>query len=315
MSSMSIVVPVFNSEPTLGALVARVDAIRHHWVGGCELVLVDDGSHDGSWPMIVSLAKSRPWVRGLRLLRNYGQHNALLCGIRAASGTMIATIDDDLQVPPEILPGLSARLTGDIQLVYGRPTGGHQPLWRAAASRLTRAVLATAIGRRHASRISNCRVFRAEVREGFGDYRGHLVNIDALLAWGAAHVDDVEVKFDTRQAGRSQYTVGRLLLTALDMATGFSVIPLRVAALTGLTFTLFGFAVLVYVLARFFSTGGSIPGFPFIASITAIFSGAQLFALGILGEYLGRTYLLVMDKPAFVVRDHTSPDDTRHARQ
>jgi undecaprenyl-phosphate 4-deoxy-4-formamido-L-arabinose transferase len=234
-------------------------------------------------------------------MRNYGQHNALLCGIRTAKYEVIVTMDDDLQHPPEEIPRLLARLHEGFDVVYGAPKTERHGLLRALASRITRLVLSTAIGSEIAKNVSAFRVFRTRLREAFADYQSPFVSIDVLLTWATTRFGAISVPFQPRHSGSSNYTVGKLARHALDMMTGFSTAPLQLASLIGFSCTLFGIGVFFYVIGRYFLEG-SLPGFPFLASIIAIFSGAQLFALGVIGEYLARMHFRSMKRPAYVVR-------------
>jgi len=302
---LSIVVPVFNGATTLGELTARLAAVLPTIATAYELIFVNDGSRDQSWSVIQQLCAEYPFVQGVRLMRNYGQHNALLCGIRAARYELTVTMDDDLQNPPEELPKLLARLTDDVDVVYGTPESEPHGVWRNLASRITKTALRAAMGPDTARTVNAFRLFRTRIRDAFATYQSPLVGIDVLLTWGAGRFTTVKVRYEPRPAGTSNYTFKKLVLLALDMATGFSTLPLRLASIVGLAFTVLGGFVLAYVLVRYIANGGSVPGFPFLASIIAISSGAQLFALGIIGEYLGRTYLSTMERPAYVVRQTT----------
>jgi undecaprenyl-phosphate 4-deoxy-4-formamido-L-arabinose transferase len=167
---------------------------------------------------------------------------------------------------------------------------------------MTWLALQGAMGAETARRASSFRAFRTQLRTAFAGYQAPFVSIDVLLTWGTTRFAAVPVLHESRASGTSTYTFRKLLAHALNMLTGFSVLPLQLASLVGFAFTLFGMGVLVYVVGRFLIAGGSIPGFPFLASIIAIFSGAQLFALGIIGEYLARMYQRTMEQPAYVVR-------------
>jgi glycosyltransferase involved in cell wall biosynthesis len=304
--SVSVVVPVFNAAQTLEPLVARLAAALAAAAGGFEILLVDDGSRDGSWQAIRDLAARDPRVRGMRLMRNHGQHNALLVGIRAARGETIVTIDDDLQNPPEEIPKLLARLEQGADVVYGTPAERREDdLWRRAGSSLVRWILRSVLGTDVARTVSSFRAFRTRLRDAFADYASSFVSIDVLLTWGTSRFASVTVEHHGREAGRSNYTLARLVLTALDVMTAFSTRPLRLASLVGFAFTLFGMAVLAWVVGRYVWLGYSMPGFPFLASVIAIFSGAQLFALGIIGEYLARVHLRSMGRPTALVRETT----------
>ena len=298
--SISVVVPVFNAEATLGTLVDRVAAA----LAGrdFEVVLVNDGSADGSWERVVEVARADPRVRGLDLARNYGQHNALLAGIRAARGSVVVTIDDDLQNPPEEIPKLLARLDEGFDVVYGASETRGQGLLRTLATRLTKWSLAVAIGSDVASDVSAFRAFRTHLRDAFADFRGPHVSIDALLAWGTASFATVRVRHEPRAVGTSNYSFFRLVGYALNVLTGYTTRPLRFATAMGIVFTFVGVLVLVYVIARYFAEGNPVPGFPFLASLIAIFSGAQFLTLGIIGEYLARVHLRVTGQPSYAVR-------------
>jgi undecaprenyl-phosphate 4-deoxy-4-formamido-L-arabinose transferase len=239
------------------------------------------------------------------MMRNFGQHGALLCGIRAARYDTCVTMDDDLQHPPEEVPRLLAELARGHDVVYGSPRAEPHGFLRGLASRITKLALSQAMGAETARRASAFRVFRTGVREAFASYASGFVSVDVLLTWGTTRFSSVEVRHDPRAGGVSGYGVAKLLTHALNMLTGYSAKPLQVASLTGFAFTLFGLFVLGYVLVRYVLEGGSVPGFPFLASVIAIFSGAQLFALGIMGEYLARIHFRTMSRPAYAVRAST----------
>jgi undecaprenyl-phosphate 4-deoxy-4-formamido-L-arabinose transferase len=268
-------------------------------------VLVNDGSADSSWARVVGAAEADPRIRGLDLARNYGQHNALLAGIRAARGRVIVTIDDDLQNPPEEIPKLLARLDEGFDVVYGASDAPHQGFSRTLATRLTKWSLKIAIGSDVASDVSAFRAFRTDLRDAFADFRGPHVSIDALLSWGTASFTTVPVRHEPRAAGASNYSFFRLVGYALNVLTGYTTRPLRFATLMGIVFTLLGGLVLVYVLTRYFVQGNPVPGFPFLASLIAIFSGAQFLTLGIIGEYLARVHVRVTEQPSYAVRERT----------
>jgi glycosyltransferase involved in cell wall biosynthesis len=308
--SISVVIPVFNSEGTLEPLVRNLlELFAAAGIHG-EIILVNDDSRDRSWERISALAASVPQIRGVNLMRNYGQHNALLCGIRLAANPIIVTIDDDLQHPPEEIPKLLALLDQGYDVVYGTPAAEQHGLWRDMASRITKMALAGSMGTKVARNVSAFRAFRTGLREAFAAYQGTFVSIDVLLTWSTTRFASIPVRHEPRRVGLSNYTFRKLLIHALNMMTGFSVVPLQVASLIGFLFTAFGILVLFYVIGRYLAIGQSVPGFPFLASIIAIFSGAQMFALGIIGEYLARIHFRTMDRPAYTVRDIRDSETT-----
>ena len=303
-NSISIVIPVYNSEQCLPVLVERINSVLSAFCQQFEVILVNDGSKDQSWRVISDLVASYEWVAGINLMRNYGQHNALLCGIQTAQYEVIVTIDDDLQHPPQEIPKLLHKLSEGYDVVYGTPQKEQHGLWRYFAARITRIVLKNAMGVvDNASNVSAFRAFRAQVCNAFADYRSPFVSIDVLLAWGTTKFCAIAVRHEQRYQGISNYTLRTLLIHASNMLTGFSTLPLQLASFIGFGFTVFGFFVLAYGIGRYFIQGASIPGFPFLASIIAIFSGAQLFSLGIIGEYLARMHFRTMGKPPSVIRE------------
>ena len=304
---LTVVIPAYESEASLPELVRRLGAVLPGLAPDFEVVLVNDGSRDRTWEVIQRLSAEHAFVRGICLMRNYGQHNALLCGIRAARYATLVTMDDDLQHPPELLPVLLAALTPELDVVYASPEKQQHGLLRDLASAITKLALKNAMGARTARVVSAWRVFRTKVRDAFASYQAPYVSIDVLLTWGTTRFAAITLRHDPRVLGVSNYTMPKLLRHALNMMTGFSVAPLQFASIVGFSFTLFGLGVLAYVLGRYLLFGSTVAGFPFLASIIAIFSGAQLFALGIIGEYLARMHFRLMEKPSYAVRDESVP--------
>lgn len=307
MPTVSAVIPVFNSAQSLEALHRELSRVLGELAVAYEIIFVEDCGSDNSWQVIESICSDDKLTRGIRLSRNYGQHNALLCGIREAQHDIIVTLDDDLQNPPSEIPRMLDRLGEKYDVVYGAPETQQHGLFRNLASILTKKVLQSVMGAEAARNASAFRLFRTRLRDSFSDFRGPFVSIDVLLTWGTSRFTSLQVKHQPRVHGASNYNFRKLLLHAIDLATGFSALPLRLASILGFTFTLFGFGVFIWVVGRYFVLGTSIPGFPFLASIIAIFSGAQLFALGIFGEYLARIHFRTMDRPSYSVKE-TSRD-------
>ncbi|HOF66393.1 MAG TPA: glycosyltransferase family 2 protein [Candidatus Fermentibacter daniensis] len=303
VEGISLVVPVYESRESLEILAKAVSEAMAEIGGPWELILVDDASSDGSWEVVRRLAAADPGIRGMRLARNSGQHNALLCGIRAARFSVTVTLDDDLQNPPAEIPKLLAKLSEGFDVVYGSPDRERHGLPRDLASRLTKIVLQKSMGVATASRVSAFRAFRTSIRDSFVAHSGPYCSIDVLLTWGTRNFGAVTVRHEARTIGRSHYTFGKLVTHAFNMITGFSTIPLEIASMAGFVFMLFGIGVLLYVLIRYFVNGGSVPGFPFLASIISIFSGVQLFSLGVIGEYIARMHFRLMGIPGYTVSE------------
>jgi glycosyltransferase involved in cell wall biosynthesis len=301
---LSVVVPVYRSEQTLEELVRRISSeLQSH---DFEIILIDDASGDGSWQKISLLAKENPNVFGIRLGRNSGQHGALLAGVRTAKFDTTVTLDDDLQNPPEEIKKLIIGLKPGVDVVYGISNEVKQSFYRRLGSTLVRKFFSSALGFSSAITMSSFRAFRTNLREGFSTQLGPNISLDALLTWSTTRFSVAEVRHDLRKTGKSHYTFRKLLRFMVDMTTGYSSLPLRLATSVGFVTIGFGILLLTYVVGRPILSGKSVPGFPLLASSITIFSGVQIFLLGILGEYIGRMHFRVMNKPTYMVAESTN---------
>ena len=305
--TVSIVVPVYNSATILPELVARLEPVLRASTAEFEAVFVNDASRDASWQVLRQLKQRHKWVRAIDLMRNSGQHNALLCGIRAARFNIVVTLDDDLQNPPEEIPHLLAALSDTVDVVYGAPQQEVHGLLRNVASQVTKIALQGALGAQTARMVGPFRAFRTDIRRAFEHYDGIFVNIDVLLTWGTMRFKAIRVHHHERRAGVSNYTFRKLLTHSLNMLTGFTTAPLQLASVLGFSATLLGLVLFAFVVGRYFLQASSVPGFAFLASVIIVFSGAQLLTLGIIGEYLARMHSRLLHQPPYVVRE--SDDD------
>jgi glycosyltransferase involved in cell wall biosynthesis len=301
-TGVTIVVPTYKSPTTLTELVERTELLG---LSAFEIIIVDDGNNDATWEQIGLLSQTKKSVVGLRLGRNFGQHSALLAGVRKAKYSQIVTIDDDLQNPPEEIPNLLAKLVNGVDVVYGVSTQVRQNVWRRFTSRTAKAIFAKVLGFESAISISSFRAFRTQLREGFAGELGPHVSLDALLTWSTSRFSTLEVEHHARRVGKSNYSFTKLVRFMLDTATSYSTRPLRLATTIGFITTLFGLLLLVWVVGNAIFIGDSVPGFPFLAASIAVFSGVQLVVLGILGEYLGKIHFRAMNKPTFSVSETT----------
>ena len=301
---VSVVVPVYNSSNTLSLLVNEVGKEFPAVTDEFELVLVNDGSPDQSWETISILAQTHSWVRGINLMRNYGQHNATLCGIREARHEVIVIMDDDLQNPPREIPKLLEKLEEGYDVVYGVARKRRQVWWKNLATVIVKRAIAYVMGLRTVRDIGAFKAFRADLRKSFEDFHSPDVLVDVLLSWGTTRFASVQVEEAPRAIGQSNYNLFKLIKVSLLVLTSYTTIPLRIASILGFLFTLFGIGVLMYVLTVYF-TLGSIEGFPFLASTFTIFSGVQLFALGIIGEYLARVFERTGGRPTYTIASTT----------
>jgi glycosyltransferase involved in cell wall biosynthesis len=300
----SVVVPVYRGRETLPLLVERVERVLSSLGSPYEILLVNDGSPDDSWSVISQLAPGHPAIRGINLMRNYGQHNATLCGVRQARFDVTITMDDDLQHAPEHIPQLLAKLSEGHDVVYGAWRERKQGFARAFFAALTKRAIAWVMGAGNVRDIGAFRALRTDLRRAFASFDGDDVLLDVLLSWGttrfgAIHVDEAE-----RAAGTSNYTFWKLARISLLVLTSYTTAPLRLANLIGLVFTLFGVGAFVNVIYVYFWLG-SVPGFSFLAATVLMFGGVQLFALGIIGEYLARVFNRTARRPPYTIGQTT----------
>lgn len=300
--SVSIVVPCYRSAGILPMLVTRLTKVMSAAVGQYELILVVDGSPDDTWQVAADLAEHHEAVRAIQLARNYGQHNALVAGIRVARYDVVVTMDDDLQHPPEEIPTLLAALTDDLDLVYATPIEEEHGALRSFASRVIKAGLSGPLGIRNARMVGAFRAFRTSLRAGFDRVSGPYMSVDVALSWATTRVGSVPLRMDRRTVGRSGYTLTSLARHAGNMILGYSTTPLRLVTYLGCLVGTGGLMLLAYVLWRYAHGGTTVAGYTTIASMIALFSSAQMLAIGVLGEYIGRIHAHGIGRPSYVVR-------------
>lgn len=299
---ISVVIPVYNSAEILPALYARLRAALTAIGKSFELVLVDDGSQDASWQVLERLqAEDSDHVVVIQLMRNFGQHNALMCGFRHARGNYVVTMDDDLQHSPEEIHKLLAAIDNqNLDLVYGAYDCKRHGSAKNLASRLLnlfyRFVFQTSVT------VTAFRILRRELLDTILAYSLNFTFVDGLLAWNTRRVGEVIVTHHPRAAGRSGYRFGKLMTLALNLFTNFSLLPLQLVSFCGVFAATIGFAVGLYYLFQYVSSGITVPGYASTIVSILVLGGLQLLGLGIMGEYVGRLHLNVNRKPQYSVR-------------
>jgi len=299
---LSIVVPVYRGAATVGALVDALSELKP--AGGIEIILVNDGSPDNSGEVCRELLRAaKVPVTYIEHARNFGEHNAVMSGLRHARGSYIVTMDDDLQNPPEEVVRLydHARL-GGWDVVYTRYAKKEHEGWRNLGSRFANFVADHLLDKPRGLYLSSFRCMSALAVREVTKYRGPYPYVDGLLMQVTQRLDSIEVKHLPRAEGRSNYTLKRLVLLWLNLATNFSVLPLRLAIFAGLAMGIFGLigALLVTMEALM---GETPSGWASMMTVTLLIAGVQFLILGVLGEYVGRAFLSANGKPQGVVRE------------
>jgi glycosyltransferase involved in cell wall biosynthesis len=298
---LSIVVPVYRGAATIGRLVEALSALRPE--GGIEIVLVNDGSPDNSGEVCRGLAATATVpVTYIEHARNFGEHNAVMSGLRQARGRYVITMDDDLQNPPEeVIKLYDHARHGDWDVVYTRYAEKQHEGWRNLGSRFANKVADQLLDKPKGLYLSSFRCMSALVVAEICKYRGPYPYVDGLIMQVTQRIASIEVLHLARAEGRSNYTLKRLVLLWLNLATSFSVIPLRLAIIVGIAMGILGVLGALLVTLEWLLTGTPV-GWASTMVATLLLAGVQFLILGVLGEYVGRAFLSANGKPQGVVR-------------
>jgi dolichol-phosphate mannosyltransferase/undecaprenyl-phosphate 4-deoxy-4-formamido-L-arabinose transferase len=300
----SIVVPVYKSERSLRELYERIDKTFSGSRGDYELILVEDGGGDRSWEVMKSLREGDKRVKIVRLMRNFGQHNALMCGFSFASGDYVITLDDDLQNPPEEIPRLieEIRRTG-LDMVCGTPEVRRQSRLRNAGSLAYRRLVSFVFRRDPAFQMSNFRILRKEVVENILPMRTPNPAVGLLVLNVTDRIGNITVKHLPRRYGKTTYTAAKLIRHFFHGVLYHSTLPLKAVFLMGLLSMFMALSLGVYYLTLFFLGRITVPGWMTLVLLVLFFSGAVMFSLGIIGEYLLRITQEVYHAPQYLIRE------------
>ncbi|HZN41551.1 MAG TPA: glycosyltransferase family 2 protein [Planctomycetota bacterium] len=300
---LSVVIPVFRGASTIGPLVERLEAddllLKEREL---EIVLVNDGSPDNSGAVCRALANARPHVRFIDLSRNFGEHNAVMAGLNHCSGDAAVILDDDFQNPPCEVRKLVDKLGEGFDVVWSRYEVKRHGWFRNLGSRFNDSVATLMLGKPRGLYLSSFKAISRFVIDEVVRYRGPFPYLDGLVLRITRNYTTVLVQHDARQEGKSGYTLRKLVSLWLNMFTGFSVLPLRLASFAGITVALIGALLGVWFLIERLNHPEIPSGWASIIVTVLIVSGIQLLVLGVIGEYLGRLFLQDNGRQQFVVR-------------
>ncbi|MFT3782080.1 MAG: glycosyltransferase [Nibricoccus sp.] len=301
--ALSFVIPLYNSAETIRELVKTIEALVVD--GGLEIVLVNDGSKDATSTVCRELVhEARVPITLVEHARNFGEHNAVLTGWRHARGIHIVNIDDDGQNPPaEAVRLWQHALTNNLDVVYGHYAEKKHSLWRNAGSWLTNRMTDWALEKPAGFYLSSFRCVTSFVAKAAAGNGGPFPYIDGLLLQVTQRIGSLEVRHEERRAGASGYTLRKLMRLWASTFINFSVMPLRIATLLGLLMAAAGFAGIGVVFYWWLTDKGPAFGWGMLMAALLTFSGVQLVMLGVIGEYLGRMFLTINQRPQSLVRD------------
>jgi dolichol-phosphate mannosyltransferase len=309
--ALSIVMPCFNEEEILPRTLARLHAAAQATGLAYEIVAIDDGSTDGTWPILAGAARSDPRVRGLRLSRNFGHQMALTAGLERARGAEILIIDADLQDPPELLGLMLAKRGEGFDIVYGQRHSRAGETWfKRATARMFYRLIGYLSEVPIPADTGDFRLMSRRAVDAFLQLPESSRFIRGMVAW--IGYPQVAVLYDreARAAGRTKYSLGKMVRFSADAVTGFSIKPLRVASLAsagllGAALALTVWAVVVWLLH------GTVRGWASLIVTILVVGGVQTLILGIIGEYIGRLFIEMKRRPLYLVRDDTAGDNRK----
>ena len=301
MAFISYVIPVYNGALMVERLYDRLLPVARS-LGRYEMIFVDDGSTDGSFELLKKMRKKDQNICAVQLSRNFGQHNSTLAGLSCAQGEIVVTLDQDLQNPPEEIPGLLGKLSEGFDVVYGIAETRAHNAFRNATSDFSKwisaKILSTALG----GNFSSFRILRRWVVDEIVKYRSSYTYIDGLISWTTTNVGGVTVRND-RSDFESHYTVVRLINHGLNLLVNFSIRPLQIASLIGIVSALVGLIGAAVVIGEKILYGLPVQGWASLMVVVLVIGGMQMAFLGLIGEYTGRILMNSNSSPKFVIRE------------
>jgi len=305
--AVSIVVPVYRSESILPHLVEKIltEMTKENLADQFELLLVNDNSPDNSWNVITALAKQYTFIKGISLRRNFGQHNATMAGLNHVSGQSIIIMDDDLQHPPESIGAMLQALSNGYDVCYTRYLNRKHNAWKTLGSNFNNWAANKLLGKPKDLYLSSFKAIRRELVDEIIQYDGPYAYIDGLILDLTSAITSINIEHQERLEGEGNYQLFNSISLWLKMATSFSVLPLRFASLMGFMLAFLSMIMIVVILIQKIMYPEMPSGWPSLIATILFIGGVQTLCIGMIGEYLGRTYLKLNGKPQFSVCDIT----------
>jgi undecaprenyl-phosphate 4-deoxy-4-formamido-L-arabinose transferase len=300
---LSIVVPVYRSATILPQLVEQIygEMNKEGLSEDFELLLVNDASPDNSWEVIRSLSNTHSFIKGISLRRNFGQHNAIMAGLGHAGGKFVVLMDDDLQHPPHAIGDMLRALEKGYDVCYTNYLNRRHAAWKRLGSKFNNWVATHLLGKPKELYLSSFKAISSEVVKEIIKYDGPYAYVDGLILDVTRSITTIDIEHQSRHEGEGNYNLRRSLSLWLKMATSFSVLPLRIATYTGFVLAAFSSIMIVFVIVQKMLHPELPAGWTSLIATILFIGGIQTLCIGMIGEYLGRTYLKLNHKPQFVI--------------
>ena len=298
---ISIVVPVFNEVDLIEELLSRIKKVCEGLRRTYEIVIVDDGSTDGSYEKLKKIQANDNSLRIVKFTRNFGQQAAVLAGFRISKGDIIVQLDSDLQNPPEEIPKLLSAMSENIDLVTTTHRKRRDSALRVMGSRCLLKIGQMLFGDTVKLNLSSFRALRRSVVKKIEVCKDRSRYMAVLMSWMGLPTAEIEVEHHERKKGNTKYSILNLLILSWDLVTGYSSFPLRTVTYMGMFGALLGFLMMAFLLFQRIVNGILIEGFVVLLAVFAFFAGVQLLSIGFLGEYLGRVHHQIQERPDYIV--------------
>lgn len=302
MKKFSIIVPVYNSTLTLEDLVSRIKKVFKNKIKQkFEIILVDDGSSDNSWDLLKKLKRNNTELKIVKLMKNYGQHNAILCGLETATGDYLITIDDDLQNPPEEIPKLIKHIQKtEADCVIGKPIKKKHSIFRNLGSYMVGMIYTIIFNKPKSLKMSSFRIITKQVADELLQIKTHNPAIDSMLLSITNNIQNVDVKHN---AAESRYNLYKLIKLTIENVVSYSVFPLRFISIIGFCTSIISILIACYIVYQKITKDAYIIGWTSLIVVNLFFLGLVLLTMGVIGEYLIRIVRQVTFQQPYIVRE------------
>ena len=303
MPTLSVVIPVYNEEPGLAELFSRLYPALDRLALSYEIIFINDGSTDRSAALLREQFQRRPDVTRVILLNgNYGQHMAIMAGFERCRGDRVVTLDADLQNPPEEIGNLMAAMDKGFDYVGSIRKKRQDTAWRRWASKAMNRTREQLTHIKMTDQGCMLRAYRRDIINAINQSREVSTYIPALAYSFSHNPTEIEVEHEERAAGESKYSLYKLIRLNFDLVTGFSTVPLQVFSLIGIIISLLSLAFVVFLAIRRLIVGPEAEGLFTLFGIAFFLIGVTLFGIGLLGEYIGRIYQQVRERPRYLIQ-------------